>query len=57
MTPRSLSQNPRNARAALHPTDKLRTKNEVIRRLTHIQRLAQQENYAEIQRLLHEHYV
>jgi hypothetical protein len=32
-------------------------KAELIRRLTHIQRLAQQENYAEIQRLLHERYV
>jgi hypothetical protein len=39
--------------ATAHPW----TKVELLRRLTHIQRLAKQENYTEIERLLHERYV
>ena len=32
-------------------------KKELIKRLTRIERLAKQKNYAEIERLLHENYV
>ena len=41
----------------LQATSSVWSKAELIRRLTYIQRLAQQEHYAEIDRLLREHYV
>ena len=34
-----------------------RGKKELIKRLTHIERLAKQKNYAEIEKLLQENYV
>jgi hypothetical protein len=34
-----------------------RAKKELIKRLTHIERLAKQKNYAEIEKLLQENYV
>ncbi len=41
----------------LERSDKARNRREVIRRLSHIQQLARQENYGEIARLLQESYV
>ena len=41
----------------LQATSSVWSKAELIRRLTYIQRLAKQEHYAEIDRLLHERYV
>lgn len=35
----------------------IRTKKEVIKRLTNIERLAKQKNYAQIEKLLQENYV
>jgi hypothetical protein len=37
--------------------DRTRTKKELIKRLTHIEDLARQKNYAEIEKLLRENYV
>lgn len=43
----------------LNPNEAIRTKGkkELIKRLTHIERLAKQKNYAEIEKLLQENYV
>ena len=37
--------------------NRTRTKKELIKRLTRIERLARQKNYAEIEKLLRENYV
>ena len=37
--------------------NKARNKRELIKRLTYIERLAKQQNYAEIEKLLQENYV
>ena len=37
--------------------NKARNKRELIKRLTYIERLAKQKNYAEIEKLLQENYV
>jgi len=44
-------------RLSLHEANKAKTKKDIIRRLDHIQRLAKQKNYAEIERLLQECYI
>jgi hypothetical protein len=38
-------------------SNRTRTKKELIKRLTHIEHLARQKNYAEIEKLLRENYV
>ncbi|MCK4478325.1 hypothetical protein KAU88_07355 [Candidatus Bathyarchaeota archaeon] len=42
---------------AIHEASRVKNKNELIKRLGRIQRLAKQNNYAEIDRLLQESYV
>ncbi len=42
---------------AVHKANKAQIKDELIRRLSHIQKLAKQKNYTEIQKLLQESYV
>lgn len=44
-------------RLGLHEANRTNSKRELIRRLTHIQHLAKQKNYAEIERLLQQGYV
>ena len=41
----------------LNETNNAKNKRELIKRLTHVERLAKQKNYAEIERLLQENYV
>jgi hypothetical protein len=41
----------------LRDGSRINRKKELIKRLTHIQHLAEEENYAEIERLLQENYV
>ena len=43
----------------LNPNEAARAKDkkDLLKRLTHIERLAQQKNYAEIEKLLQENYV
>lgn len=42
---------------ALQESNKSRAKEELVKRLTHIQHLAKQKNYARIKKLLQEGYV
>ena len=44
-------------RLTLNEANQARGKKELIKRLTHIERLAKQKNYAEIEKLLQENYV
>jgi hypothetical protein len=44
-------------RLTTYEANRARRKKELIKRLTHIERLAKQKNYTEIQKLLQENYV
>jgi len=44
-------------RLTLHEASRAKNKNELVKRLSHIQHLATQKNYVEIEKLLQESYV